>query len=275
LNFIDKYFYFLISWIFIWSILIYIIFFISSNNHVIVNPNLLISKTENIQNISFDEILDYEWNERVWRFERIWWMKNISLLEGKYQVKYPKWSYKPTWEIVWWWGFVYNIPNLENENIIILEYNITIPEGFDFIQWGKLPGLCGGNCPTWWSNTDNGFSARMMWREWGNLEVYWYFSDKNDKYWKSLGRWMDKLIPWNTYKITQEIKLNEPGESDWLMKIFINDEIIYFNDHISYRWDFSIQTNSFMFSTFFWWGTPDWATKKNTEIVFSDIKIKY
>lgn len=240
-----------------------------------VNANFIVSETSSIHNISFEKILGYEWNQRVWRFERIWWMKNASFSENKYNIQYPKGSYKPNWKVMWWAGFIYDIPNLGSTDTVVLEYNITIPENFEFNQWWKLPGLCGGDCPSGWANTDNWFSARMMWREWGQLEIYGYFSDNDLAFWKSFGRGMYIVTPWNTYKITQEIQLNTPWFSDGIMKIYVNNEIKYFNDHASYRDNYSIQANRFMFSTFFWWGGKDWATKINTNMIFSDIKVKY
>lgn len=60
-----------------------------------------------------------------------------------------------------------------------VEYKVRIDDTIDFKRGGKLPGLCGGSSPMGGRSTAeaDGFSARIMWREFGMLEQYVYHMD--------------------------------------------------------------------------------------------------
>src|SRR5262249_39105705 len=57
---------------------------------------------------------------------------------------------------------------------ICLSYWLKFADGFKWNKGGKLPGLCGGDCPSGGAPTNNGWSMRYMWRIYGAGEEYAY-----------------------------------------------------------------------------------------------------
>lgn len=55
-----------------------------------------------------------------------------------------------------------------------LRYAAKFSNDFDFAAGGKLPGIAGGNAPKWGKADIHGFSARVMWRNKGESELYVY-----------------------------------------------------------------------------------------------------
>jgi hypothetical protein len=66
---------------------------------------------------------------------------------------------------------------LTSKRSLGLDYYAYFPEGFQFVKGGKLPGLYGGDtdgasgCDP---QSDDAFSARLMWRTGGQAELYLY-----------------------------------------------------------------------------------------------------
>lgn len=84
-----------------------------------------------------------------------------------------------------------------------LTYELEFQDHFIFGKGGKLPGLCGGSKPRGGKPDRNGFSARLMWRDNGQAEVYLYHPDQIGKYGTS--HLLDfQFIPNTKYKISQE-----------------------------------------------------------------------
>lgn len=91
----------------------------------------------------------------------------------------------------------------------ILHYTLHFSEDFNFVKGGKLPGLCGGDCPRGGNKSQYGFSTRFMWRRDGQLETYAYTPDSDSAFGVSIGRGMYTFSPGNTYELSQEIKIND------------------------------------------------------------------
>ncbi|MCP4523477.1 MAG: hypothetical protein GY828_04625 [Candidatus Gracilibacteria bacterium] len=233
--------------------------------------DISLSKTNSEHILDFQEILTYNGIDTFRGFDRIWGMKNISFSDTIYTVLFPKGSYKPSAEIIGGGGFVYEIPFDIKKDVSILEYTFEIPEDFDFVKGGKLPGLCGGDCPTGGADIQNGFSARMMWRKEGDLELYGYLGKKEQKFGQSLGRGMFQLKPGKSYKITQEIQMNTGSNNDGIIKIFVNGHGVYFNDSVYFGKQGEIHPDKFIFSTFFGGGDESWASTQDNSLKFSNI----
>ncbi|USN58566.1 MAG: hypothetical protein H6767_00085 [Candidatus Peribacteria bacterium] len=61
------------------------------------------------------------------------------------KILFPKGSYKPSAEPRGGAGFIYEIQ--DHYEKLALSYNLRFASNFDFVKGGKLPGLCGGQCP--------------------------------------------------------------------------------------------------------------------------------
>ncbi|MFW6016477.1 MAG: polysaccharide lyase, partial [bacterium] len=120
---------------------------------------------------------------------------------------------------------------------------------------------------------NDGFSARYMWRNEGEYELYLYWSGQSDKYGDMIrpNKYFEKGV-WHTLK--QYISLNIPGENNGIIELWLDDKKIYARDDLKFRlakanW----QIDYFLFSTFYGGNTKEWAPEKNNYIRFSDFKI--
>jgi len=180
----------------------------------------------------------------------------------------------------------------------MVEYKVRVDADFDYKRGGKLPGFCGGSSPMGGRNTTDGFSARVMWREFGMLTQYVYFDNKDST--KKYGQdfiWTKaekKQVPiasqmwkeWNTLKvhhgdrayltpdfwhtIKTYVKMNTPGNIDGkIISWFDGEEVCNLN--LQFRKDNSFGIDSFKFAVFFGGNDPTWAPDKDEKIYFKDL----
>jgi hypothetical protein len=183
-----------------------------------------------------------------------------------------------------------------------VEYKVRIEKNFDFKRGGKLPGFCGGSSPMGGRNTDDGFSARVMWREFGMMTQYVYYIEKDAaKQWGQDFIWTksaDKQVPitsemwkkWDDLKnphddrayltpgiwhtIKTYIKMNTPDKEDGkLISWFDGEEVC--NLTLRFRKDNSFGIDSFKFSVFFGGNDETWAPDKDERIYFKDFSFDF
>ena len=183
-----------------------------------------------------------------------------------------------------------------------VEYKVRINDDFDFKRGGKLPGFCGGSGPMGGRNTNDGFSARIMWRELGMMTQYVYSIDKDPtKQWGQDFIWTkaeNKQVPitsdmwkiWDTLKghnadriyltpgvwhtIKTYVKMNAPDKEDGkLISWFDGEEVCNLN--LRFRNDNSFGIDSFKFAVFFGGNDPTWAPDKGEKIYFKDFKFTF
>lgn len=176
-----------------------------------------------------------------------------------------------------------------------LRYRVKFRQGFDFVRGGKLPGLAGGTAPTGSTQSDgiNGWTGRLMWRTDfdgvsgqpaqltsnaisyakyatsgfagdGEQEDKLYFTEADDSrvVWQS-GVW---------YEITQYVKMNTPGQSDGIIRVFVDGRQVYDQTDALIRHAASLKIDKMYFSTFFG-GNEDWRTSKDEVAYFDDFEI--
>jgi len=108
-----------------------------------------------------------------------------------------------------------------------LSYKVWLPKEFKFAKGGTLPGLFGGVSPgvDGYSDPSLGFSENVVWKDRG-LPGLRRFDTNNsssrgrrvqiDTHALPLGRWI---------KVSQELILNTPGQSDGTSRVWIDDEL--------------------------------------------------
>ena len=214
-------------------------------------------------------LLDNSWqiNMKNSAFSNIWGDENISpISEQSVKVTYPKGSYKPSASPRWGAGFIYNLG--ENYEEISMSYEIEFAKNFEFVKWGKLPGLCGGSCPRG-SEKGEGISVNLWW-------------DKEEKLWISIiwSGWktlldeaLSSVSAGEKYTIDLGVKLNTPGQSNGSIIVHINGQEILKQENIVLRGIKEVAVDSLFFSTFFWGADQSWATPVETSIIFSNFKI--
>ena len=100
------------------------------------------------------------------------------------QLSFPKGSFGQEHKVNWHMKFNKSYETLS------CQYKIKFEKGFDFRRGGKLPGFAGGDKPAGGDHSDKGFTARIMWREKGDMHQYVYYP-KDGKTWGTDFWWHD------------------------------------------------------------------------------------
>lgn len=157
------------------------------------------------------------------------------------------------------------------------EYQVMFPIGFDFVKGGKLPGLCGGTSPAGGKKSDgsDGFSARIMWRENGQVFQYMYWMERApEKNWGDDLPWNVRFIPGQWHTLKTEITMNTPGQRDGKILSWFDGELVLSTAGAFMAEGASFGIDSFNFTTFFGGNTSDWAPAKDEISYFRYFKIE-
>ncbi|MCE2964796.1 MAG: hypothetical protein LW855_03285 [Alphaproteobacteria bacterium] len=165
-----------------------------------------------------------------------------------------------------------------------LGYDVMVPLGFQFGKGGKLPGLYGVKTsnPAAWpasgcrSGAENqGFSARYMWREGGAGAVYVYVPGRQENCGTYYGKGSFTLVPGQTQRLTQEIRLNTPGKADGVLNVWVDGELVFTEQAFIWRETGDIMLRGLFFSTFFGGKSPDWASPQTQSLEFGGFAVYY
>lgn len=217
---------------------------------------------------------DESWGNNMtrWSFTNTWWEENIEVLENtNVKVTYPKGSYKPSESPRWGAGFIYWMN--QNFEELKLSYNITLAENFNFVKWGKLPGICWGDCSRWSEDASDGFSVHFVWKKDGYLDSVISSHSSLSLYGDQTGKQYFKMSPWGSYNLNQYIKLNTPWKKDGVIVISIDGQEVFRSENEDLRNKSDILMDSVLFSSFFSGWDSSWATPVDTSIIFSNFKI--
>lgn len=153
-----------------------------------------------------------------------------------------------------------------------LQYELKLDEHFDYVKGGKLPGLGGGGNPTGCGTVEDGFTARYMWREGGLLAQYLYYPGKSNHCgdYLSTGRQLNRG-EW--YTLTQQIVLNDPGQSNGVLRTYLDGDLVIEKTDRVWRTTAATQIDHLVFQTFFGGGTLDWAPETNQYSQFANLII--
>lgn len=162
-----------------------------------------------------------------------------------------------------------------------ISYEIFFPHDFDFVNGGKLPGLCGGKIATGGkpATGTNGFSARIMWRKDGRIVSYVYHVDQADIYGDDF-QWLtpDKSSLFVRkgiwHKVKMLIQLNEIGKKNGTIKAFMDGALAFEKSDFSFRFIGSIKIDNLCFNTFFGGGDATWAPHKDETLKIRNLKIE-
>ena len=172
-----------------------------------------------------------------------------------------------------------------------LTYRVRFPVGFDFVRGGKLPGLYGGTAPMGGKVADgeNGFTARYMWIEGGDGEIYLYAPyEQNDnphlikktdgatRWGLSLGKGAWKFQAddqWHT--VSQNIILNKPGEKNGIVEVQYDDVPVLHEEGMYFRNTDKLQIDGLCVSSFFGGNDPRYAPSSDTYVDFKDFEMNH
>lgn len=155
-----------------------------------------------------------------------------------------------------------------------LSYKVRFPADFAQARGGKLPGLCGGACNGGGTipNGVDGFSARYMWVEDFSGSIYAY-TPNSVTYGTYIGRKQIPLTRGEWVQLTQEIKLNRVGSSDGHVKVWVNGQLVVYQQDVLFRTTERLKTDRIYFDVFYGGSDDSWAAPKDTTIEFAEFAV--
>ena len=226
-----------------------------------------------------EDMLDEDWQEPTWSQGvddgRVSIVETDDGQNLALSVLYPQGEYG-TSNTGGQWKLLFD----ESHDAIRLSYRLRFESPFDFVKGGKLPGLIGGEGNTGGGIPDgtDGWSARMMWRNDGDMMQYVYHPDQpenygDNMYWEEEGETL-QFIPGQWHEVMHEIRINTPGLNDGSIRGWLDGELVLNRTDIRFRDVDDFAIDGLYFSTFFGGGSSSWSTTKDETILFDDFMIE-
>lgn len=173
--------------------------------------------------------------------------------------------------------FKARLPGTDNANSLFLSYWLKFDPSFRWVRGGKLPGLCGGRCPSGGAvvTGEGGWSVRSMWRPGGAGEAYAYILPSQAYGTElGLGAWTFTTGSW--HRIGYELTLNTGDKNDGVLRVWYDAEPTskptFEATGLSFRRDATGATTLF-FSTFYGGHDASWATPVDTFVDFAEFTV--
>lgn len=219
-----------------------------------------------------DTMLGADWLNPSWSQgidkQRVSIVSNPSFNEKSLRVLYPELGVGPDMSGAQW------PVKFDGYEELFSSYYLFFPNGWNGVKGGKLPGLCGAECPTGGEDVTgyNGFSARYMFRPSMKLVIYLYHMDKPGEYGEDF--LLDFSFERNVwYKLTQRIKMNTPNLKDGEIQVWVDNQEVLNIDTLRFRAIDTVKIDQFYFSTFYGGSTPDWAPLSDQYIYYDEFSV--
>jgi len=185
------------------------------------------------------------------------------------RVKYPKGGVGPGEG-----GAQWRVNFASTHEQLYATYRLKFDKNFTPVKGGKLPGLCGKDCPTGGSDVTgtNGFSARYMWGSNLLVRIYCYHIDQPTQWGESFN--LDYTFEndkW--YELSQRIKMNTVGKADGEIQVWVDGTEALLKKDLRFRTDESVKVDRFYFSTFYGGNSADWAPPDDEYVYFDEFTV--
>ena len=210
----------------------------------------------------------FDWSEGLHRTRIV--KDNGTQHHKTLEVLYPKGAVGPRVG-----GAQFVVPLKPSEQCV-LSYDFRVSDDFDFRLGGKLPGLTsGGSTYTGGHKPDQGegWSARFMWREKGQMVLYLYSIDMKGEWGDDHVLDMPTLERGRWYHLKQKITLNTPRGRDARIQVWIDGKPVLDLQNIRLRIGDNGKIDTFYFSTFFGGNTAKWAPHNDSRIRFDNFEV--
>jgi hypothetical protein len=234
-------------------------------------------------------------DKKIWKYEG--GLQNVKIEPSGIVVKFPKGGYAAANGV----NLKCHLETIFPASDVTLKYQVYVPDSFDFVKGGKLPGFALGSKGTGgraWEK-DQG-SARLMFRPDGVVTGYLYliedvgeYHGENSPLMKKQGAGFDEIVHhsngaglyiwrneeeplrlehgWNKVKV--QVKLNSRGKADGKLLIKVNKVTKSFN---RIMWTANPEQNKigqFQFSSWMGGGDSSYAPKKDQTLTFKDFEL--
>ncbi len=168
------------------------------------------------------------------------------------------------------------LPGVGHESLYF-SYWLKFDDGFPWIRGGKLPGLCGGSCPSGGARVTGlgGWSMRYMWRADGQGEQYAYILPARE-YGAELGLGSWRFATGTWHRLSEELILNEGGSPDGISRVWYDVDPsrppTFEARRLTFRSD-ATPISTVFFSTFFGGHDASWAPPVDTFVDFADFVV--
>jgi len=169
--------------------------------------------------------------------------------------------------------FKARLPGGSESQSIFVSYWLRFAPGFPWVRGGKLPGVCGGACPTGGALVTgyDGWSVRIMWRRGGAGEQYAYILPPQ-AYGTQLGLGSWTFTPGAWHRIAEELILNVDGRPNGGSRVWYDTDPsaapTFEATGLTFRRD-ATPASTLLFSTFFGGHDASWATPIDTYVDFA------
>lgn len=174
-------------------------------------------------------------------------------------------------------AMAFDAPLGDEYTTLTFQYQVFFPTGFTWVKGGKLPGLTSEpDTPTGCiDNSDfDGFSARYMWREDGQLYGYIYNPTKEENcgdYYEGSPAYYFTQNEWHTLK--QTIYIGDPDVANGYIKIWVDGVLVIDIANIMLRKGSDIYIDTVKMDTFFGGSSNEWAPSTEQYAYFDNFEV--
>ena len=164
---------------------------------------------------------------------------------------------------------------------LTMSFRIRFKSGFGWVNGGKFPGLCAGDCNSGGGQPDgyDGFSARGAWRPDGVANAYVFYVDQPGHwgdFWPYIngtsGRRMS-FVAGGWHNVTMRFVLNNPWAANGQTLVWLDGDVVLNKTSLRLRLTETMGIDQLCFSTFFGGGSPSYAAARDETIDFDDFAV--
>jgi Polysaccharide lyase 14 len=171
-------------------------------------------------------------------------------------------------------GFKWMPSFLRKTTSACVTYNVWVPEDFPRKGSGVLPGLFGGDPK---DAAQPYFAVRLRWLENGGIGYHLIGTKRRRAVQRPLADGRLKLPRGRWVSFAEEVKLNTPGKSDGVLRVWVDDQLQLEREDLSYREDGKLGFTGVRADTHFVQpGTVSWApAPKSTRLLMTPLIVRW
>lgn len=177
-------------------------------------------------------------------------------------------------------GWPDQTPGLKHDEMT-LSYDLDIPDGFEWVHGGKLPGLGGNIAPEFPGHSPASpaaglnWTVRPMWAEGGRLRLYsWDMGVPAGQYPDGFYTKRPVLSAGNTYRIGVHVRMNTPGKRDGYAALLLDGKRVVSKRWAQFRSTAYLGIDSVLFSVFYGGSGPQYAPMHDQNLTIRNIEFQ-
>lgn len=154
-------------------------------------------------------------------------------------------------------------------------YWLKLPENFNFVRGGKLPGIGSQNANTGGKkpNGRDGWSIRAMWNQQGHLGQYVYHMDQPKPFGEFLQWDAPPLQKGRWHHIKTFVRLNAAGKNNGQITTWLNGNKVLDKRDLRFRLGNDLAIERLLFAIFYGGTGPSWAPPHDMHLYVDDFTL--